>query len=85
MLSNDGDVHSSGAFLALLNVEGNLGTFVKGLEARTVDSGVVYEYVGSILLLDETKTLRVVEPFYNSVCHSDFSSYILGCLFVFDT
>ena len=43
--------------------------FGQRLEALALDRGVVNEHVLATLLLDETKTLRFVEPLHRSVCH----------------
>ena len=44
-------------------------TFGKRLEAFALNGGEMYEYIFTVVLLDETKTLGVVEPFYFSLCH----------------
>src|SRR5947208_12825399 len=43
--------------------------FGQRLEALALDRGVVNEHVLATLLLDETKTLRFVDPLHRSVCH----------------
>jgi len=58
-----------------LDVEGNAGAFIKGFETRSIDAGVMDEYIRTVLLLDETVAFAVIEPFYNSINHC---SYLLS-------
>jgi hypothetical protein len=32
---------------------------------------MMYEYICTIFLLDKAITLTIVEPFHNTICHSD--------------
>ena len=57
------------AFLALHHVEADAGAFGEGLEAVALDLGEVHEHVRAVILLDETETLRVVEPLHGTFCH----------------
>jgi hypothetical protein len=68
--SDYGHVGSSRAFGALFHIERNPVSFVQGTKTGGVDGTVMYEYIRPVFLLDETKTLAVIKPFYNSVCHA---------------
>ena len=63
------DVRCLRTLLALGDSELNFLAFGKGLKAFTNDGAVMREHVGAIFLLDETKTLSVVEPFNCTFCH----------------
>ena len=58
------DVLGLGTFLALGDREFDLLAFGQSAEAGAVDSAEMREYVGSGFLLDETKSLGFVKPFY---------------------
>lgn len=51
----------------------NSSAFLEGLEAFHVQSGIVYEYIVTILIGDEAITFLVVEPFYCTFVHNDTS------------
>jgi hypothetical protein len=44
-------------------------TFSERFEPFALDGGEMYEYIFTVVLLDESKTLCVVEPFYFPLCH----------------
>jgi len=55
---------------ALHHFEGNLLTFLQGLEAAYVDRGEMREQIlAAIIGSNETKTLCIVEPLYCTACH----------------
>jgi hypothetical protein len=58
------NVAGLGTFLSLGLIKTDLLAFFKGFKAFILDLGKMDEYVGTTLLLDETKTFSVVEPFY---------------------
>ena len=63
------DVFSLRAFLSLGHFHRDFLPFFQGLEAFHLDCSVVYEYILTAFLLDETKSLVIIEPLdgsYNS-------------------
>jgi hypothetical protein len=67
---NSGYVGSLKTFGAFFHGESYRVAFCQSFESVTLDGGKMYEYVFAIFLLDKTKTLAVIEPLHNSVCHS---------------
>ena len=65
------NIDSGRALLPFLNVKGNPIAFIQGFESGTVDSGMMYEYIRTIFLLDEAITFPIVKPFHNTIRHSD--------------
>src|SRR5687767_9032101 len=63
------DVRRLEALRATDDVELEPLAFGQRLEAIALDRGVVDEYVLATLLLDESKSLRLVEPLHRSTCH----------------
>jgi len=57
------DVRRLGGFLAFGQIEAYAITFGEGFEAVTHALRKVDKYVRTVVLLDEPKTLRFVEPF----------------------
>jgi hypothetical protein len=53
----------------LNDVEFNPFPFRKGLEALTLDGGVMDKDIAAIILRDEPEALRIVEPLYRSLRH----------------
>ena len=51
-------------FLSLGHIKVDLLTFFQGFEAFILNLGKMDEHVGTIILLNETKTLAIVEPLY---------------------
>ncbi len=64
-----GHVRSGRSFGSLLDVKGNTVTFAERFESGGVDSRMMDEYIRPIFLLDKTKTLAVIKPLHNTVCH----------------
>lgn len=61
----------------LCQVKIHLLTFRQCAEAIHLDGGVVAKHVfASSVLNDETKALRVVEPFHSACCHCDALSCV---------
>jgi hypothetical protein len=58
------------SLLTLFHFEAHPVTFSKALKSGHVDSGVVNEHVATLVLLNEAKTLLVVEPLHSTVYHS---------------
>jgi hypothetical protein len=54
---------------SLDNLESHPGAFLQGFEALGLNRGVVYEDIRAAILLDETKTLGIVKPFYCTFSH----------------
>ena len=64
------DVSGGRPFGALLQIELYLLAFAQGLEALTLDSGVMHEDIfAAIRRRDEAEALGVVEPLYGSCNH----------------
>gem|GEM_PF-3096433 len=68
---NDFHIYRMRAFRPLFYVKGNLIAFVERPESFRIDSGVMHENIRAIFLLDKAITLAVIEPFHNTICHSD--------------
>ena len=51
--------------------------FGEGFESITLNGGEMYEYIFTVVLLDETETLGVIEPLHFALCHFPF---LLCCL-----
>jgi hypothetical protein len=68
-------VGSLRTLLALGHVAGNPITFSQRFEPVTLDGREVDENIGAAVLLDETETLGVVEPFNRTLCHF-FCSFV---------
>jgi hypothetical protein len=64
-----------GAFLAGDNVENDFLTFMKDLEPTAKDPFVVNEYILTVFLRDETKSLLVVPPLNFATGHNDSSEF----------
>lgn len=62
-------IQSSGAFLALPNVEGNSISLLQGFETLRIDVRMVDKYIRAIFLLNEPKPFFVVEPFHCALSH----------------
>ena len=65
------NVNRSQTFLTLLNVKRYTVTFIKGFEARCIDTGMVNKYIITLFLLDKSKPFCVIKPLYNSLSHCD--------------
>jgi hypothetical protein len=80
------DVRCLGAFLAISHIKRDSLVFGESLETIALDLGKVNEYVRTIILLDEPKTLSFVEPFHCTFSHLETPSLRLGgvllCIFV---
>src|SRR5262249_7202311 len=80
--ARDDEVHGLGAFAFLvgLHIEGYPLSFVKRLQAGTLDCGDVYEHVApAIVRLDEAVAALGIEEFHRTChCHRDYS-YPRGC------
>src|SRR5512139_1779389 len=58
------------------NIELDLLAFLQGLEAFHLDRRMMAEDIlAAIILGDETKPLRIVEPLYCTACHENYSPY----------
>jgi hypothetical protein len=66
---NFADVSRLRTFLAFSYVKAYTISFSERLETVALDLGKVYKYVRTVVLLNETKTLCVVEPLYCTFCH----------------
>jgi hypothetical protein len=64
-----GNVCSLLATVALNNIEGNCLALFQSLEALSVDSGEMYEYILAALSGDETITLLRIEPLNCTLIH----------------
>ena len=70
-LLSDFHIYRMRAFRPLFYVKRNLIALVERPESFRIDSAVMYENIRAIFLLDESITLTVIEPFHNTICHSD--------------
>jgi hypothetical protein len=75
-LANLGDFVGLRSFLTLHHLKFHKVAFLEGLEAFTLNGGVVDENVRSTLLTNETITFAVIEPLYLTLksCHFHSSS-----------
>lgn len=58
------NIFSRRAFSAVDNVETNACTFFKRFESLCLNGSVMDKYVLTAILLDKTKSLCIVKPFY---------------------
>ena len=68
--SDDPDLLGRKTFSAWTDFEFDLCSI---LESSSIHFGVVYEQILSILLLNEPKTFLVIEPFYTTLRHTQYS------------
>ena len=66
---NDGDVYRCRPLRSLLDVKGNAVALLQGFKPRPIDTGMMHEYIRTILLFDKTIPLALIEPFYNTIGH----------------
>jgi len=62
-------IRSLKAFWAVHNIERNCFAFSKRFETVGDDSREVYEYIFTVILLDEPKSFGVIEPLNFTLCH----------------
>jgi len=55
--------------LTLNNIKGHAVSFGEGFKAIALNFGEMNEHVRSVVLLDKTETLGVVEPLHCTFCH----------------
>jgi hypothetical protein len=61
------------ALIAFDDIEAHLISFGKVFKTITLNLGIVRKYIRPPILLGyETEPLRLIEPFYSSLCHSYF-------------
>jgi hypothetical protein len=66
----DDDLGRLHAFRSLLGLEAHALPFRQGLEATTLDDGMMHEYIfTAVLRFDKAKTLGIVEPLYCTSTH----------------
>ena len=58
---------------AVNNLKCYPSAFLKGFETLSLDCGVMNKNISSTILLDKTKTLRIVKPFYGTFSHFYYS------------
>lgn len=63
------DVGRLRPFLTLDDVKGDAVPFGERLEAIALNRREVHKHVRTVVLLDESKTLRVVKPLNRTFCH----------------
>jgi hypothetical protein len=68
-------VGSLGTFLTLGYLKADPVAFSQGFETLAGDSRKVNEYIGTIVLLDETETLGVIKPFHSAFSHFSSCSF----------
>ena len=68
---NDRYIYRGRSFCALLNVKGDVVSFIERFKTGCVDSRMMYKYIRSIFLFNETVAFFFVEPLYSSIRHSD--------------
>ncbi len=67
------NVLSCWAFGTINYIKLDACTLIKGLEAVALNCGVMNENIFSAILLNKTKTLRIIKPFYCTFCHFYYS------------
>jgi hypothetical protein len=66
----DDDLGRLHAFRSLLGLEAHALPFSQGLEATTLDDGMMHEDIfAAVLRFDKAKTLGIVEPLYCTSTH----------------
>ena len=63
------NILSSRAFRAVNNIKFYSGALGKRFESLRLDCGMMDEYVLAAVLLNKTKTLRIIKPFNCTFCH----------------
>gem|GEM_PF-2407358 len=63
------NIRRSRSFSSINNVEAYSLAFLERSEAFRLNSRVMYENIISTILLDKTKTFRIVKPFNCTFCH----------------
>ena len=63
------DIGCGGSLGAIHNVEGYPCAFLQRFEALGLNCGMMYEYILAAILLNKTKTLRIIKPFNCAFCH----------------
>jgi hypothetical protein len=64
-------MYCSRTFIALLYVKGNSVAFIERLEPGCFDSGMMNEYITTIVSLNEAIAFAVIKPLYDSIGHRD--------------
>lgn len=64
-----GNVHCLRSLVSLRNLKFHGLTFVKSLKTVTLDSCIVDKDISATFFLNETITLRIIEPLDLSSCH----------------
>jgi hypothetical protein len=67
------NIISSRTFRAVNNFILDPGTLIEGFETISFDSRVMNEHVVATVLLNKTKTLRCIKPFYCTFFHLNYS------------
>jgi hypothetical protein len=62
-------ISGSRTFLAVNDIELDPSTLGKRLESLALDCRMMYEYILSTVLLNKTKTLRIIKPLYSTFDH----------------
>jgi hypothetical protein len=65
------DIHSTKAFLALLDIKGNPVAFFQGFESGCIDCGMMNKHILAALLLDESEPFLVAKPLDGSIGHNN--------------
>ena len=64
------DISSRRAFWALLDIKGYPIAVVEGFKTGRIDCAMMYKYIRSVFLFDESKTFVVIKPLNSSICHN---------------
>ena len=66
------NVYRAWPLVSLFDVETDALAFMQRTESCTLDRAVVDKYVSSLVTLDKTEPLFLVEPFYLAFCQNSF-------------
>jgi len=69
---DDDHIGCGRSFRTFFDFERNPITFVERPESSGVDGCMMYENIRAVFLFDKTKSLTVVKPLHNTICHSNF-------------
>ena len=66
------NVYRAGSLVSLFDVETDALAFMQRPESRTLNRAVVDKYVSSLVTLDKTEPLFLIEPFHLAFCQNFF-------------
>jgi len=73
------DIYCFRAFVAFNYIKAHGIAFGQAFETIALDFGIVRKNIRpTVILGNETEPLGLIEPFYSSLCHSDFPPYLIN-------